>query len=346
MKQPRPLSREFLEVGLFLAPQYSLYELVPVIELFRIANQNAGRRLFNWSFISEDGGPVESGAGMTLNSDTSIHSDFSFDLVLVISGNNPVSFLTRPLVAWLQKLNAHGVHLGGIDTGAFALAEAGLLNDRRVTCHWEAIPIFIERYPDIDVIERRFIIDPPFMSCAGGIAALDMMLEFVEREHGPILARHIANGFVYPNRESGDGAQRLTTGPNEPGHQDPVSKSIELMESNIEAPFSVQAIAKKLQIPRRNLERLFRKKTQSSIAKYYMRVRLERSRELLFYGDDSISDISIICGFSSPAVFTRTFRLHFGQSPSLFRSSYSAMEMARFRPHVAWSLSETRSQRE
>lgn len=307
-----------------------------------MANQNAGKRLFNWSFISEDGKPVESGAGLMFNADYGIYSDFPYDTVIIFSGNDPVSYLTKRFIGWIQRLAAHGVVVGGIDTGVFALAEAGLLSGRRATCHWEAMPLFAERYPEIELVERRFIIDPPYFSCAGGIAVLDLILDMIEREHGAVLARHISNGFVYPHKQRGEGPQRTTAASADPAAVDPVSRVIALMETNIEEPLPIASIAEETGLPRRKLERLFRRKTQTSIGQYYMRVRLEHAREMLFYGDDPVSEISLMCGFSSPAVFTRTFRDHFGQSPRDFRSSYSAVEMARFRPHVTWSLSESR----
>ena len=339
-------TRSYEEVGLFLAPQFPLYALVPLIEVFRIANQTAGKRLFNWHFISEDGGPVESGAGMTLNASASIYSDFPYDRVLIISGNDPLTFLSRRLMSWVQRLHVHGVGLGGIDTGAFALAEAGILKGRRAVCHWEAMPLFNERYPDTSLVEQRFLFDPPILTCAGGIAALDMILDLVEREHGAILARQIANGFVHANRAGTDGAQRVLPRCTEEGRQDPVPALISVMEANVETPLSVPELAAVVGMPRRKLERLFLKRTQTSIAQYYMRVRLEHAREMLFYSHSSVGDISLMSGFSSPAVFARTFHAHFRQSPSAFRSSHGPAEMARYRPQVTWTLSETRIVRE
>lgn len=344
MQQAGRGAREYLEVGIFLAPQFALYGLVPLIEVFRVANQSAGRRLFNWSYISESGGAVESGAGLALDVDTNIYSDFPFDVVFIFSGNDALSYLSKRFVNWIRKLHAHGVLLAGVDTGAFALAEAGLLGSRRATCHWEAMPLFSERYPDSDIVERRFIVDPPFMTCAGGMAVLDLALDLVAREHGAVLAQHISNGFVYPNHMKGDGIQRTTAAPSVVVDKtDPISRAVTLMEENIENPLSIDRMASLVGQPRRHLERIFRKRTQSSIGQYYMRVRLERAREMLFYSGEAIAEISLICGFSSPAVFTRTFRSHFGQSPSEFRTSYSAAEMARFRPHVTWSLSDSRN---
>ena len=331
----------YKEVGLFLAPQFALYDLVPLIEVLRIANQTAGKRLYNWHFISEDGAAVESGAGMTLNTSASIYSDFSYDIVLILSGNDAVSFLSRRLVSWIQRLSAHGVILAGVDTGAFAMAEAGLLKGRRATCHWEAMPLFQEQYPSTQLVEQRFVVEPHCITCAGGIAVLDMILDLVERDHGPVLARQIANGFVHANRAAPDGPQRAQFRGGEGEGPDAVRTVISVMEANIETPLSVPELAAEAGLPRRNLERLFRQRTQSSIAQYYMRVRLEQAREMLFYGHGSISDISVMSGFSSPAVFARTFRAHFGHSPSAFRSSHSPAEMARYRPHVTWSLSET-----
>lgn len=334
--------RSHEEIGLFLAPQFPLSALVPLIEVFRIANQTAGKRLFNWHFVTEDGGPVECGAGMTLNANASIYSDFPYDRVLIVSGNDPLSFLSRRLLSWVQRLHAHGTLLGGVDTGAFALAEAGLLRGRSAVCHWEAMPLFVERYPDTRLVEQRFLFDPPLMTCAGGIAALDMVLDLVERDHGPVLARQIANGFVHARRDSAEGAQRVHFGGGAEDGTDVVHAVIAAMEANIETPLSVAALAAKAAVPRRRLERIFLKRTHSSIAQYYMRVRLEQAREMLFYSGSSIADISLMSGFSSPAVFARTFRAHFGQSPSSFRASHAPAAMARYRPQVAWTLSETR----
>ncbi|MBE2276075.1 MAG: GlxA family transcriptional regulator [Rhodobacteraceae bacterium] len=331
--------QDFQEVGIFLAPQYGLYDLVPIIEIFRIANQNAGRRLFNWSFVSENGNPVEAGAGMSLSVDSSIYSDFTFDLIFILACNDPISFLSKRLVSWIQRQNAHGVIIAGVNTGAFAIADAGLLNGRRATCHWEALPLFSERYPDVEAVERRYVLDLPILTCAGGISVLDMLLNLIEREHGPVLAGHVANGLVYPGFQRSDAAQRAPIGAETSERADPVKSAIALMEINIESPLPIDELATQVKTPRRNLEREFRRKTQSSIGEYYLRVRLERAREMLFYSKEAISEISLLCGFSSPAVFSRTFRQHFSLSPSDFRASFSAAEMARFRPHVTWTLS-------
>lgn len=328
----------FQEIGIYLAPDFPLYGLVPLIETFRIANQNAGRRLYNWRFITDNGEAVMSGAGTRLSPDTNIFSNFLYDLVFIFSGNDPTSYLSRRLNAWLQMLVAHGAVLGGIDTGAFALAEAGLLNGRRATSHWEVLPLLCERYPEIELVEQRYVIDLPIITCAGGMAVLDMVLELVERAHGAMLARQIKNGFVYPNGAKSDGPQRHISAETNPGQKGLVSRTISLMEANIEEPLSVDEIAHSVGVPRRKLERVFRQRTQSSVARYYSRVRLELARETLFYTEESIANVSLMCGFSSPSVFNRSFKTCFGTSPGNFRASYSTLEMARFRPHVAWSL--------
>ena len=157
-----------------------------------------------------------------------------------------------------------------------------------------------------------------------------------------MLARQIANGFVHVKRGTPEDPQRAQLRGADGGGRDAVKAAVTVMEVNIETPLSVTELATQVSMPRRNLERLFRQRTQSSIAQYYLRVRLEQAREMLFYGHSSISVISVMSGFSSPTVFARTFQTHFGKSPSAFRASHSAAEMARYRSHVTWSLSETR----
>jgi AraC family carnitine catabolism transcriptional activator len=171
------------------------------------------------------------------------------------------------------------------------------------------------------------------------------VLDLVEREHGPVLARQIANGFVHASRGTAEAAQRVDIRSVGGNGKDVVRAVIAVMEANIETPLPVTRLATEVGVPRRNLERLFRQRTQSSIAQYYMRVRLEHAREMLFYSHTSIGDISLMSGFGSPAVFARTFRAHFGQTPSAFRASHAPAEMARYRPQVTWTLSETRNVR-
>lgn len=320
-------------IGFLLVPEFPVYALILVTEALRVANQNAGRRLFDWHLISVDGQPVKAGSGMAINPDLSLaQAAPSFSKVIVCSGNHPLQYLDTRLLNWLRRLDRHGVGLGALDTGTFALAAAGLLDGYRATLHWEAIPMFREIYPAIDIVEQLFVLDRNRLTCAGGVAALDMMLHLIAMRFGWPLARVVANGFIQTRigREA-DAQRQPLEGPTETA-ESTVQKIIRAMEHNLDPPLTPAELAATCGLSVRGLERIMRRKLGETPMRYYQKIRLRAARNLLFYSDMSIRDISLSCGFSSPPVFTRTFRAHYGQAPREYRSDFSTDELRRFYP--------------
>lgn len=322
------------EIGFLLMPDFPLYALILATEALRIANQNAGRTLFGWHLISTDGAPVKAGNGMLLPTDGSIETIPRLPMVFVCAGNRPTQHIRKPQLNWLRRLARHGAALGALDTGAFTLAEAGLLDGFRVTLHWEAIPMFRDRYPDIEVVEQLFVIDRQRLTCAGGTAMLDLMLQLIGQRHGYGLAQVVANGFVHdrirqaaeqqrpPNEHSGDQADAQ------------LAVVIRLMEQSLDTPLEPADLARHCGISVRRLERIMRRKLGQSPMQYYLKVRLQAARNLLFYGDASMKQIASICGFSSPPVFSRAFRRQFGHSPGEYRRQFSGEQLQRFVPEA------------
>ncbi len=330
-----PLDDNTEEFGFLLIPEFPIYALILITEILRVANQNAGRRLFDWHLISVDGGPVNAGSGMPISPDLSIaevSSAPSLSAVFVCSGNHPLQYIDNRLLNWLRRLDRHGVGLGALDTGTFALAAAGLLDGYRVTLHWEAIPIFREQYPEIDIVEQLFILDRNRLTCAGGVAVLDMMLHLIAMRFGSSLARIVANGFIHTRIGREADAQRLPMeGPAETA-ETTVRRIIRVMEQNLDQPLTPGELAAACGVSIRGLERIVRRNLGDTPMRYYQKIRLRAARNLLFYSDISIRDISLSCGFSSPPVFTRAFRAQYGHSPREYRNDFSTDELRRFYP--------------
>ncbi len=328
-------------IGFFLIPEFPIYALIPATEALRIANQNSGSRLFDWRLISVDGAPVRAGNGMMVTPDSPIapaegRPDFS--TLIVCAGNQPTQYVDRRLLNWLRRLDRHGVRLGALDTGLFALAAAGLMDGYRMTLHWEAMPVFHEHYPELDVVEQIFVFDRSRITCAGGTAAIDMMLHLIAIDHGTMLAQIVANGMVHERIRHGTDPQRAMLD-SPMGSLDPVViQAIRLMEDNLEQPLPPEEIAEAVGLTARRLERLFRRKLNDSPMRYYLKIRLQAARNLLFYSDVPIQNIALGCGFSGAEVFSRTFRSHFGQSPREFRSNYSTDRLHRFHPEFVQRL--------
>lgn len=328
-------------IGFFLMPEFPIYSLIPATETLRIANQNSGRKLFDWCLMSLDGAPVRAGNGMMVPADQAIAPGDGrpeVATVIVCAGNQPTQSIEPRLLNWLRRMDRHGVRLGALDTGIFALAEAGLMTGYRMTLHWEAIPLFREQHPELDVAEQIFVLDRNRITCAGGTAAIDAMLHLIAMDHGPMLAQIVANGMVHERiRHETDPQRAVLDSPM--GSLDPVIMDvIRQMEENLDAPLTTEELAEGAGLTPRRLERLFRRKLNDSPMRYYLKIRLQAARNLLFYSDVAIQEVALSCGFSGPEVFSRTFRAHFGQSPREFRSNFSTDRLHRFHPEFLQQL--------
>lgn len=218
------------EIGFLLLPQFPIYALILALEALRIANQCAGRRLFRTPLFSLDGRPVRATNGMELRPDRGIAAVPFCPTVIVVAGNEPLPHLSRALLGWLRRLDRHGATLGAIDTGAFALARAGLLDGAKVAVHWEAIPLFREHFPEVEPVEQLYTIERNRLTCAGGIATLDWMHELIARRAGRALAETVRAGLVHKRARAGAEPQH----PPHPAQPGPTDRRLEAAIALIE----------------------------------------------------------------------------------------------------------------
>ncbi len=326
---------DYIRFNFIMQSEFPVNALVLASEALRIANQNTGRQLFDWSFVSEDGQPVRASNGMWLGADCATTRMPPADVYLFFAGNLPTQCNSRQLLAPLRQAAREGAIVGGVDTGAFALVEAGLAgqrDSRNVILHWEAVSSFLEQFPDASANNQIFAIERGRAFCAGGIATLDMVLELVARFRGQTLANEIANALVHTRRE-------MTT----PQRSDsrfgkrsvsPLSRMIELMECNIEECLTLPELSRRLGVSDRTLSRICHRAFAQSPMKLYRNIRLRSARNLLFYSELSIREIGLACGFSHPSVFSRVFRKQFGKSPRAFRSEFRDIQNLNLRPEL------------
>ena len=215
----------------------------------------------------------------------------------------------------LQLGDARGGGVGALDTGAWFLANAGLLNGYRATVHWEWQDAFAERFPDVDVRNSLFETDRGRLTCAGGTAALDMMLYLIGLEFGHGLAVDISEQFIHERIRAPEDLQRMAPG-RRLGVTDPKLEAvITAMEQNLEEPLASGDIAAIAGVSGRQLERLFRRSLGATPARYYLNLRLRRARILLAQTRMPVMEVALACGFTTPAHFSRTYRAHYGHPP-------------------------------
>ncbi len=312
MTQEESGAKNFVFVVL---PGMSMIAFASALEPLRLANRLAHRTLYRWTIVSVDGKPVGCSNGVELAVSGGLEDLVRQDTILVCGGVDIASAVTKPLLTWLRKIDRHGVTLGGVCTGAYALARAGLLDGRRCTIHWENQPALIEEFPEIEVTNHLYEIDDRRITCAGGAAAADLMIRLVAQDHGPDLASIIADQLIHTPVRTEREEQRLSV-PARIGVRHPKLVSIiQMMERNLEEPISPATLAQEAGMSTRQLERLFRRYLNRSPKRYYMEIRLERARHLLLQTDMSVINVALACGFTSPSHFSKCYRSFFDRTP-------------------------------
>jgi len=287
------------------------------IDPFRAANYLEGATRFRWILSSSAGGSCLASNGIavaTQKLDT-IQGD-AFDIVVVSASWVPETASTPPLLAALRKWARAGSIVGALDTGAFILADAGLLSGRRATVHYEHIDAFKELHDDIDVSEDIFVHDGKRFTCSGGIASSDMALHIIAASSGGALANAAARYIFHPTLRPA-GTSQNPAGAEPLGSTVPqaVRRAIAVMEDNLENALSIPEICSRIGLSHRQLDRLFTRYVRKSPALYYRDIRLDRARGLVTQTDMLLSEIAIASGFSSQVHFSRAYRDRFGLSP-------------------------------
>ncbi|WP_018389252.1 GlxA family transcriptional regulator [Ancylobacter sp. FA202] len=316
-----------------LQPEFPLNALVLASEALRIANQNSGREIFRWRFVSEDGAPVRASNGFWMSANDSLASMPAADFYLVFEGNLPMQRNSSKLLGQLRTAARFGAAIGAIDTGTFALAQAGLIDRRDVVLHWEAVPTFRERFPGLGVKNQIYLIDGPRLTCAGGIATLDMMLDLIGRLKTPTLASEVANALVYAPRPA-TAPQRLDDLPGVAAQPALPDRIVALMERHLDFPLPLDEIAERLEVSPKTVLRACRRSFDETPMRLYLRIRLQAARNMLFYEEFGIKEVATACGFSYPSVFTRAFHAQFGMAPREFRASLRRQQNQTYRPEV------------
>lgn len=315
--QPNPAHVAFL-----LLDRFTLIAFAAAIEPLRLANRVAGRTLYTWQLVSENGGPVKCSNGTEI-SVTTKQDDLPNDSLIVVCGGVDVQRATNATVlSWLRKRARYGNRIGGICTASWALAKAGLLDGKRATIHWENFNAMAEDFPEVELSRSVFVVDGARVTAAGGIASLDLTLSLIASAHGSDLANSVADQLVYSSIRTNRDTQRLSI-PARIGVRHPkLARVIEIMESHIEDPISPSDLAEAVDMSTRQLERLFRRYLNRSPKRYYMELRLERARNLLMQTDMSVINVALAAGFTSPSHFSKCYRAHYDTTPYRERGAH------------------------
>jgi len=307
--------------GFMLIEQFSMIAFTAALEPLRLANRAVGRELYAWRLYSADGVTAEASNGVRVNVEQSFRNAPNLDAVVVCAGVDVQLIDHRDLISVVRRLTKFGASPGAVCTGTYVLAKAGLLDGYRCTIHWENRPGIRADFPDLDVGEELFEIDRDRFTCAGGVAAADMMLSLIKRDHGEAVSSAVTDQLIHHRIREASERQRMDMR-TRLGVADPkLLRVISLMERSVDRPLTIEEFARSVALSPRQLERLFLKHLGSSPNRHYIKIRLDHACQLLRQTRMPILDVAMASGFNSASYFSQSYLDHFGHSPSTERKA-------------------------
>ncbi len=293
---------------------FSMLGLLAGVEPLRAANRFCPD-LFAWRFISVDGEPVTASNDMVFDVQASLLDDLAVHTCIVCAGYHPEQHFDQRISSWLSDRAREGCVLGGIDTGSIFLAKAGLLRGYRATVHWEHLNAFREDFTDVYITGALYEIDRDRLTSSGGTSSLDMMLQLISVQHGYSLAVKVSEQFIHERIREPQDEQRMPISLRLQVHHPEVVRAVEIMEQNLQEPLPLQGIAATVGLSSRQMTRVFQDNLGQCPSSLYLKLRLERARQLLRQTSMRILDIAFACGFQSNAALSRAYKSIYGHPP-------------------------------
>jgi len=305
-----------IQILVIVTPNFNAAATMAFVDPFRASNYLEGGNQFRWRFASLEKSCVASNGAQIATQTLDMIPDEAVDFVAVSSSWTPETAARPQLLSALRKWARKGSVMVALDTGAFILAQAGLLSGKRATVHYEHIDALKELHPDIEVSEDMLVQDGKFLSCSGGLASADMALHIIAGCLGAAAANAAAR-YIFHARLRPFGTSQNPSGAEPLGNTVPeiVKRAIALMEKHLEDAVSISRICTSIAISHRQLDRLFRRYVGKAPALYYRDIRLDRARGLVTQTDMLLSEVAMASGFSSQVHFSRAYRARFGLPP-------------------------------
>ena len=319
---PHKEMSQIRHVGFLTLNNFSMIAFTNALEILRMANYLLGEQIYQWSVFSVDGKPAEASNGLLVSKTTQLNYSNMPDVLLVCGGVDIQHAVTPDVIKLLTQASKHNMWLGGLCTGSYALAKAGLLDGYKCTIHWENMASLCEQFSSISFMEELFVIDRNRCTCAGGTAPLDLMLAFVAAQFGKNLVAEISDQFMVVRARDSKDQQHIPVAARVGYSHKALVEVSALMEANIEEPLSLDELARLASLSQRHLQRMFKHTLNMTPMHYYLNLRLRRARALLLQTEMSVMSVTVACGFQSSCHFSKSYRTLFGYSPSMERNQH------------------------
>lgn len=317
-------------LAILLYPGLQSLDLTGPLEVFAGASEALSGAeappAYEVSTIALRAEPIVTSSGLAVLPGGPLPSAGSFDTLIVPGGDGRRQAVCEPaLMRWLGRAGARVPRLASVCTGAFLLAEAGLLKGRRVTTHWAYARELARVYPDLTVDpDPIFVRDGDVWTSAGVTAGIDLALAMVEQDHGRELALLLARHLVMFLRRPGSQSQFSAALAAQEPRREPLREVKRLVVDEPAAEHTVEAMAARAHMSPRHFARAFRAETGLTPARYVEQVRLEAARRRLEEGGQAVGAIALACGFGTAETMRRSFLRALGVSPAEYRRRFNA----------------------
>jgi transcriptional regulator GlxA family with amidase domain len=285
---------------------------------------------FNVELTSVDGKPIHFFNNLVVQPHTKIEEIESTDLIILpcIAGfiEEALEEL-RPVYPWLWHHFKKGAYILGICSGAFLMAEAGLLDEKLATTHWSYHDQFVNRYPDVKLDTNRLLTRDGNLFCAGGTTAwMNLCLYLIKIFYGREVAIECSKALVL--RMSITAQTPFSPLMRPSNHKDPEIQSIQdWLESHFYKPFTIEHLSHRVNMCARNFKRRFKEATGFPPIKYLQMLRVEEAKRLLEQKNYNIDEIAINIGYEDSSFFRKIFKRYTGLSPKAYQKLFTIDEI-------------------
>jgi transcriptional regulator GlxA family with amidase domain len=296
------------------------FELGIAYEVFGIDRSHLTPHWYEFVLVAGESGPVRTEAGFLLDNGEPLSALQSADTIIVPACNDEVG--TPELRAALRAAHARGARIASICTGAFILAEAGLLDGRRATTHWAHTARLIETYRHVDVYpDVLYVEDGGILTSAGAAAGIDLCLHMVRADFGSDVANAVARRLVVPPHRDGGQAQFIDA-PIPRGDADALGPLLDWALERLDEPLTLDDLARQAHISTRTLVRRFQTATGTTPLQWLLGQRVRRAQHLLEASDEPVERVAAMAGFGTAANLRQHFTRAVGVAPMAYRRTF------------------------
>jgi len=321
-------------IAILAVPGVQLLDVSGPLDVFAEANLQARREVYRLVVLALAAGPVVSSSGARLLPDDVIDRgaeeppEAPIDTLLV--AGCPKAATTRfpaAATAWLRRVTPEVRRYGSVCSGAFLLAQAGLLDGKRVTTHWAVADRLAEAYPAVTVeADAIHVRDGQLRTAAGVTAGLDLALALVEEDLGRDIAMRVAAQLVMYFKRPGGQLQFSRKGESLPVGRSVLQEAQRYVAAHPAEDHSVKRLAERAGLSPRHFARLFQAEVGLTPAAWVEEARVAAARRLLESGKETPKQVAVLCGFANADTLRRSFTRHVGVTPAEYRKRYVRVE--------------------